>query len=147
MENKDREEVKQAFATIKRLAPKIYKTLQEGFYVVNCPKRNDIEQIESAVEIYLYAKGINITPRARQLLVGYVKYGTSTEARKKIRRQINMTAGTLNQNTSSLKKAGLIIYPYKDSKKSYVVTQLVKLREYMISKGRKKGNLLIRYNE
>lgn len=146
MGNKDGERLKKAFDTLKELAPKIFTTLKEGFYVVNCPKRNDIEQIESAVEIYLYAKGINITPRARQLLVGYVKYGTSTESRKKIRRQIDMTSGTLNQNTSSLKKAGLVVYPYKDSKKSYVEPELVKLKDYMIGSN-KKGNLLIRYNE
>lgn len=146
MSTEEREELKKAFTTIKKLAPKVYKTLEEGFYIVNCPKRNDIEQIESAVEIYLYAKGISITPRATQLLVGYVKYGTSTESRKKIRRQIKMTSGTLNQNTSSLKKAGLIIYPYKDSKKSHVEPQLLKLREYMTN-STKKGNLLIRYND
>ena len=138
------ERLREAFKTLKELAPEAYNLLQEGFYVINCKKRSDIEQIKSVVKIYLHAKGIKLTPRATELLVMYVKYDTSTESRKKIRRQINMTAGTLNQNTSSLKKKEVLIYPHKDGKKSEVDPALIRLREYMVNRG--KGNILIKYN-
>ncbi|MCB1711371.1 MAG: hypothetical protein KDH96_02465 [Candidatus Riesia sp.] len=145
MNQQEKDKLKEAFETIKNLAPNIYKILDEGFYVINCDKKSDIEQIESVIKIYLHAKGIKLTPRAIELLVMYVKYDTSSESRKKIRRQIKMTAGTLNQNTSSLKRAGILKYPYKDSKKSEVDPALVRLREYMNKP--KKGNILIKYNE
>ncbi len=145
MEEKDRNRLKRAMNTMKELAPKMYGILEEGFYVINCKKKSPLEQIRSAVKIYLYAKTIKLTPRATELLVMFVKYDTSTASRKKIRRQIDMTAGTLNQNASNLRKAGILLYPYQDSKKSVIDPNLVALKKYMVQK--RNGNILVKYNE
>lgn len=143
-DNKKR--LKEALEVLKELAPKMYEVLEEGFYVINCKKDDDVEQIESAVKIYLYAKGIDLTPRAIQLLTMFVKYGTSTKARKMISKTIKMTGGTINQNASNLKKAGVLVYPYEDSKKSIVDPNLMKLKPYVLN-GAKNSNILIKYHE
>lgn len=145
MDKKDSAELKRALGSIERLAPKLYGVIKNSFYIINCKKRTDIEQIKSVTKIYLYAKGISLTPRATELLIMFIKYDTGTESRKKIRRQINMTPGTLNQNASNLKKAGVLIYPYADSKKSVIDPALIKLREYIV-KGTN-SNILIKYND
>jgi hypothetical protein len=139
----EREELQAALATIEKLAPKIYSVLKKGFYRIVCDRRTDLEQIGSAVKIYLHAKGIHLTPRVIELLVMFVKYDTSTASRKKIARQINMTRVAINQNVIALKKAGLIIYPYEDTKKSVVHEDLIKLKKYIIDNN--KSDILVTY--
>ena len=141
MTNKEKViKIKNALKTLKELAPNMFPT---EFYRIKCPRKTDLEQIESAVKIYLHAKGIHLTPRVIQLLVMFVKYDTSTTSRKKISRQIKMTRVAINQNVIALKKAGLIIYPYSDTKKSVVHKDLLRLKEY-VTQGTK-DNILITY--
>ena len=135
--------LKEALNTIQELAPRMYSVFKKGFYVITCEKRTDLEQIESAVKIYLHAKGIHLTPRVIQLLVMFVKYDTSTTSRKKISRQIDMTRVAINQNVIALKKAGLIKYPYADSKKSVVHKDLINLKKYIIDNN--KDDILVSY--
>lgn len=141
-----KEKLKSALTTIKELAPKMYNILREGFHVLVCEQKTDIEQIESVVKMYLYAKNIDLAPRVTELLIWFVKYDTSTKSRKIISRQISMTGGTINQNASKLKKAGLILYPYEDSKKSVVEPALIKLRDYILDP-KKGNNVLVRFDE
>ncbi len=135
--------LKDALNTIEELAPKMHSVLKKGFYVITCKKRTDLEQIESAVKIYLHAKGIHLTPRVIQLLVMFVKYDTSTASRKRISRQIDMTRVAINQNVIALKKAGLIKYPYSDSKKSIVHKDLINLKKYIMDNN--KDDILVSY--
>ena len=135
--------LKEALNTIEELYNPFYKVIETGFYRIVCKRRTDLEQIESAVKIYLHAKGIHLTPRVIQLLIMFVKYDTSTESRKKISRQIKMSRVAINQNVIAIRKAKLIKYPYEDAKKSIVHEDLIALKKYIIDKG--KDDILIAY--
>ena len=135
--------LKEALSVVEELLPDFYNILKKGFYRVHCERETDVKQIESAVKIYLHAKGIHLTPRVIELLVMFVKHDTSTKSRKKIARQIKMSSVAINQNVMALKKAGLVIYPYKDTKKSVIHKDLIKLKEYIID--RNKTDILVTY--
>ena len=137
------EKLKDALKTIEELHPNMFNAIRVGFYRIKCKKRTDLEQIESAVKIYLHAKGIHLTPRVIELLIMFVKYDTSTESRKKISRQINMSRVAINQNVIAIRREGLIVYPYADAKKSVVNSDLKRLKEYIIDKN--KSDILITY--
>lgn len=139
----DVKRLKEALNTIEELYKPFYNVIETGFYRIICKKRTDLEQIESAVKIYLHAKGIHLTPRVIELLIMFVKYDTSTESRKKISRQIKMSRVAINQNVIAIRKAGLIRYPYEDAKKSIVHEDLKNLRKYIMDKG--KNDILIAY--
>lgn len=138
-----KEELKKALEVIKEVAPSLYNLLKGGIHEINLDKMDDSDKIKSAVKIYLNAKNIVLAKKVVDLLVMYVKYDTSTESRAKISNEIKMSRGTINQNTTKLKTAGVIVYPYDDSKKSKIHPDLEKLKDFILVK--EKNNILIKY--
>jgi len=136
--------LKDALSVIEEHAPAMYSTLKRGFYRIACTRRTDLDQMTSAVKIYLHAKGIHLTPRVIQLLTMFVLHDTSTESRKIISRKIEMSRVAINQNVISLKREGLIKYPYEDGKKSVVHEDLINLKKYIVDG--KKEDILITYS-
>ena len=143
MSEEDKSRLTDALKVVEELAPKFYSILKKGCYEISCKKNTDHKQIESAVKIYLHAKDVHLTPRVIQLLVMFVKYDTTTKSRKKISKEIKMSAVAINQNVMALKKEGLVVYPYEDTKKSFVHNDLLKLKGYIMDRG--KTDLLITY--
>lgn len=135
--------IKQAFQTLKELVPNVYSMFDEGMHVFNTEPMNAVEQIQSAVKVYLHSKNIHLSKRSIELLVMFVQHDTSTKSREKISRKIKMSRGTINQNVSSLKKEGVLIYPFEDSKKSVVDPELIKIKNFILRKNNK--NIVIRY--
>lgn len=138
--------LEEALGVIRELSPRMFEVMRDGFHVLNCTRQESISQVEMVVKMYLHAKNIDLTPRVIKLLAWFVMYGTSTQARKKISRQIDMTGGTINQNASKLKREGLLVYPYDDSKKSIVDPALIKLKDYVMDP-KKKGSILVKFND
>ena len=137
--------IEQLKNNLKKSSPDMYSVFEQGFFPIKCQRKSDIEQIESVVKMYLHSKNIHLTPRVIELLTMFVKYDTSTDSRKKISRQINMSRVAINQNVMALKKAELIIYPYDDTKKSVIHNDLLILKKYITKPG--KTNILIRYTD
>ena len=104
----------------------------------------EVDRLTAAIKMYLDANNIDVAPRKLQLLVQLVKYDTSTASRKRISKQIKMSGVSINQNFMHLHNAGLIVYPYSDSKKSKVIPELQKIGNWVM-KGKK--NIVIRLND
>ena len=140
-----KEDVADALELLGVVNPQIHKLLSNGFYKLECDKTNDIEKISRIVDIYLAAKGIKVTNKPKELLIWYLKKGTSTKARKEIGKLMKPTMypSTINQHTLTLAKLGLIVYQYTDTKKSKVKADLIRLKEYALKKGIK--NILVEY--
>jgi len=140
-----KENVKEALDLLGIVNPQIPEIITRGFYKLECDKTNDIEKISRIVEIYLAAKGIKVTNKPKELLIWYLKKGTETKARKEIGKLMKpmMYPTTINQHTLTLKRLGLVVYPYVDTKKSKVHPDLIKLRDYALKEGVK--NILVEY--
>lgn len=140
-----KKDIEQALDLLGTVNPQIPKLIINGFYKLECNKTNDIEKISRIVEIYLAAKSIKVTNKPKELLIWYLKKGTDTKSRKEIGKLMKpmMYPTTINQHTLTLKRLGLIVYPYTDTKKSKVHPDLVKLRDYVLKKGIK--NILVEY--
>lgn len=143
--NITKEDVDNALELLGGVSPQIPKLITNGFYKLECDKTNDIEKISRIVEIYLAAKAIKVTNKPKELLIWYLKKGTSTKARKEIGKLMKpqMQSTTINQHTLTLSRLGLLVYPYTDTKKSKVHPDLIKLKEYALKDGIK--NILVEY--
>lgn len=140
-----KEDVENALEILGIVSPEIPKLIKNSFYKLECEETNDINKISRIVEIYLAAKDIKVTNKPKELLIWYLDKGTGTKARKEIGKLMTPTMypTTINQHTLTLKRLGLIVYPYTDTKKSYVREDLIRLKEYALKKGVK--NILVEY--
>lgn len=137
-----KETTKALLDNIEKSNKAFYQILKEGFRIVTSNKEDNIALIYAIVQIYGISKNVHLTKREVEIMTMFIKYGTSSEGRKSIIKQLKITGGSISQYVIKLKSKGLLIKNYEDTNVCYVNPELLKITEYIIEK---KGNLLIRF--